>query len=106
MCPGVICLVSVSVLQSLRIFPLVQSLGRGGVSLGSGWRQGGAVEALWGAVDAGGRHQGIGDQGGQVALTHTHVVAAVARARGLEAALGHNEWPGMLFVLVTSNLEL
>ena len=105
MCPGVIRLVSVSVLQSLGIFPLVQSLGRGGVSLGPRWRQGGAVEAR-GAVDAGGGDQGVGDQGGQVTLTHTNIVAAVTRARGLEAAFRHDQGPGVLFVLVTSNLEL
>lgn len=105
MCLGVVCLVSVSVLQGLGILPLVQGLGGGGVGLGPRRRQGGAVEAR-GAVDAGGGHQGVGDQGGQVALTQAHVVAAVARARGLEAALRHNQRPGMLFILVTSNLKL
>ena len=105
MCLGVIRLVSVSVLQSLCIFPLVQGLGGGGMGPGSRRRQGGAVEAR-GAVYAGGGHQGVGDQGGQVALTHTNIVTAVAGARGLEAALRHDEGPGMLFVLVTSNLKL
>ena len=102
----IMCLVpAVSVLQSLRVLPLVQSLGRGGMGLGPRGREGGAVEARR-TVNAGGGDQGVGDQGGQVRLTDANIVAAVARARGLEAAPRQNERPRVLLELVTSDLKL
>ena len=51
---------AVSVLQSLRVLPLVQRLGGGGMGLGSRGREGGAVEA-WRTVNAGGGDQRVGD---------------------------------------------
>ena len=96
---------AVSVLQRLRVLPLVQRLGGGGVGLGPRGREGGGVEARR-TVDAGGGHQGVGDQGGQLTLAEAHVVAAVARARGLEAAPRQDERPRVLLELVTPDFKL
>lgn len=98
-------LVPVSVLQSLRILPLVQCLRGGCMGLGSRGRKSCAVEA-WRTVNVGGRDQGVRDQGGQIRLTDTHIVTAVARARGLEAAPSQDEGPRVLLELVTPDLEL
>ena len=43
---------------------------------------------------------------GQVRLTDTHIVTAVARARGPEAAPSQDERPRVLLELVTPNLKL
>ena len=75
------------------------------MSLGSRGRESGAVEAR-GAVNAGGGHQGVRDQGGQLRLTHANIVTAVTCARGLQLAVYHNEVLLILFKLLTSTFKL